>query len=138
MPEARSTILLVEVDDNLRRLFAIALTLHGYGSCEARNGVEALAILERHAFDAVVLDLVLPDIDGASIRQEIAAHAGTGFPVIILTDRREPLDHLNPACVLHKPVTPGDVVTAVRRCIEASHASAVSDKHLSAKHRRLL
>ena len=122
MPDApSSTILLVEVDDNLRRLFAIALTLHGYASCEARNGVEALAILERRAFDAVVLDLILPDIDGASIRQEIAAHAGTrALPVIILTDSREPLHHLNPACVLHKPVTPGDVVTAVRRCIEAS------------------
>ena len=122
MPESpRSTILLVEVDDNLRRLFAIALTLHGYDSIEARNGVEALAILARHAFDAVVLDVILPDIDGASIRQEIAAHpASRHLPVIILTDSREPLRHLNPACVLHKPITPGDLVNAVRRCIEES------------------
>jgi DNA-binding response OmpR family regulator len=119
VPEARSTILLVEVDDNLRRLFAIALTLHGYDSREARNGIEALAILDRHPFDAVVLDLVLPDIDGASIRQEIAAISGH-LPVIILTDSREPLRHLNPACVLHKPITPGDVVNAVRRCIAES------------------
>ena len=121
MPEARSTILLVEVDDNLRRLFAIALTLHGYDSIEARNGVEALAILDRKRLEAVVLDLVLPDIDGASIRQEIAAHPVNGhLPVIIITDSREPLRHLNPACVLHKPVAPGDVVNAVRRCIEES------------------
>ena len=121
MPESRSTILLVEVDDNLRRLFAIALTLHGYDSIEARNGVEALAILDRKRLEAVVLDLVLPDIDGASIRQEIAAHPVNGhLPVIIITDSREPLRHLNPACVLHKPVAPGDVVNAVRRCIEES------------------
>jgi DNA-binding response OmpR family regulator len=121
VPEPRSTILLVEVDDNLRRLFAIALTLHGYDSIEARNGVEALAILDRHPFDAVVLDLVLPDIDGASIRQEIAAHPRHGhLPVIIISDSREPLRHLNPACVLRKSVTPGDVVNAVRRCIEQS------------------
>ena len=119
MPEARSTILLVEVDDNLRRLFAIALTLHGYDSIEARNGIEALAILDRHLFDAVVLDLVLPDIDGASIRQEIAAISGH-LPVIILTDSREPLRHLNPACVLHKPISPDDVANAVRRCIAES------------------
>ncbi len=121
MAESPSTILLVEVDDNLRRLFAIALTLHGYASCEARNGVEALAILERRAFDAVVLDLVLPDIDGASVRQEIAAHSGgERLPVIIITNGREPLHHLNPACVLRQPVMPGDVVIAVRRGIEAS------------------
>jgi len=123
VPEARSTILLVEVDDNLRRLFAIALTLHGYDSMEARNGIEALAILDRHPFDAVVLDLILPDIDGASIRQEIGAHPVNGHvPVVILTDSREPLRHLNPACVLHKPITPGDVVNAVRRCIAESRA----------------
>ena len=119
--ESPSTILLVEVDDNLRRLFAIALTLHGYTSCEARNGVEALAILERRAFDAVVLDLVLPDIDGASVRQEIAAHSGgERLPVIIITSGREPLHHLNPACVLRHPVMPRDVAIAVRRGIEAS------------------
>jgi len=95
--------------------------LHGYDPVDARNGVEALALLDLHSFDAVVLDLILPDIDGASIRQEIAAHAGgSHLPVIIITDSREPLRHLNPACVLHKPVTPGAVVTAVRQCIEAS------------------
>jgi DNA-binding response OmpR family regulator len=121
VPQPRSTILLVEVDDNLRRLFAIALTLHGYDSCEARNGVEALSILERRTFEAVVLDVLLPDIDGASIRQEIAAQNGNErLPVIILTDSQEPLHHLNPACVLRKPIRPGDVVSAVRRCIEAS------------------
>ena len=120
MPVPR-TILLVEHDDNLRRLLAIALTLHGFASCEARNGVEALAILDRHEFDAVILDVVLPDIDGASIREEIAAHRGNErLPVIIITDSQAPLDHLNPACVLRKPVSPGDVVTAVKRCIDVS------------------
>jgi DNA-binding response OmpR family regulator len=121
VPESRTRVLLVEVDDNLRRLFAIALMLHGYDSVDARNGVEALALLDVETFDAVVLDLVLPDIDGASIRQEIAAHARGGhLPVVIITDSRESLRHLNPACVLYKPVTPGAVVTAVRRCIEES------------------
>ena len=123
MPEPRTRVLIVEVDDNLRRLFAIALLLHGYDSVDARNGVEALALLDLDTFDAVVLDPVLPDIDGASIRQEIAAHSGNGhLPVVIISDSREPLRHLNPACVLYKPVTPGSVVAAVRRCIEESRA----------------
>ena len=121
MPESRTRVLLVEVDDTLRRLFAIALMLHGSDSVDARNGVEALALLDLDTFDAVVLDPVLPDIDGASVRQEIAAHAGGGhLPVVIITDSRASLRHLDPACVLHKPVTPGAVVSAVRRCIEES------------------
>ena len=97
--------------------------LHGFDSVDARNGTEALALLDVDTFDAVVLDLVLPDIDGASIRWEIGAHSANGqLPVVIITDSREPLRHLNPACVLYKPVSPGAVVSAVRRCIEESRA----------------
>jgi DNA-binding response OmpR family regulator len=116
-------VLLIDGDHNLRRQLALALTLHGFASREARNGVEALALIEREAFVAVVLDVVLPDIDGASIRQEIAAHHGhTRLPVVILTTFPGPLDYLNPACVLRKPATPGQVVAAVKRCLEASGA----------------
>jgi len=123
VPGSRTRVLIVEVDDNLRRLFAIALMLHGFDSVDARNGTEALALLDVDTFDAVVLDLVLPDIDGASIRWEIEAHSANGqLPVVIITDSREPLRHLNPACVLYKPVSPGAVVSAVRRCIEESRA----------------
>jgi DNA-binding response OmpR family regulator len=97
--------------------------LHGYDPVDARSGIEALTLLDLDTFAAVVLDLVLPDIDGASIRQEIAAQSGNShLPVVIITDSQEPLRHLKPACVLYKPVTPGSVVAAVRQCIEESRA----------------
>ena len=55
-----------------------------------------MAILDQLVpIDAVVLDVMLPDIDGLSIRQEIAAHAGN-LPVIVLTDSEDPI----PMCTL--------------------------------------
>jgi DNA-binding response OmpR family regulator len=117
------TILLVERDDNLRRLVALALTLHGFVAREARTGVEALSMLERDTFDAVVLNVVLPDIDGISVREEIAAQPrNSHLPVVIVTEFPGPLDHLHPACVLRKPVTPGQVVAAVKKCFDAIRA----------------
>jgi DNA-binding response OmpR family regulator len=76
-----------------------------------------MAILEQMVpIDAVVLDVVLPDIDGLSIRQEIAAHSGN-VPVIVLTDSLDPLPNLHPSCVVRKPVAPDDIVTAVVKCL---------------------
>lgn len=119
MAEPR-VVLLIDGDDNLRRRLALALTLHGFASRDARSGIEALSMIERESFDAVVLDVLLPDIDGASIRQEIAAHPRSArLPVVILTAFHGPLDHLSPAFVLRKPTTPGQVVAVVKRCFDA-------------------
>jgi two-component system OmpR family response regulator len=114
------TILIIEEDDDLRRLLSLALRLGGFATREARDGLEAMAILEQLVpIDAVVLDVVLPDIDGLSIRQEIAAHSGN-VPVIVLTDSEEPLLNLHPSCVVRKPVLPDDIVTAVAKCLRES------------------
>lgn len=119
MAEPR-VVLIIEGDENLRRLFALALTIHGFVAREARSGIEALGLLEHEPVDAVVLEAVLPDIDGTSVREEIAAHPrGAGIPVIILTSFDGALDHLNPACILRKPATPGQVVEAVKKCLDA-------------------
>ena len=114
MTVRNETILIIEEDDDLRRLLSLSLRLP---TREARDGLEAMAILEQLVpIDAVVLDVVLPDIDGLSIRQEIAAHAGS-IPVIVITESQDPLPDLHPACVVRKPVEPDDIVTAVVKCL---------------------
>jgi CheY-like chemotaxis protein len=114
------TILIVEEDDDLRRLLSLALRLAGFPTREARDGLEAMAILEQLVpIDAVVLDVVLPDIDGLSIRQEIAAYAGN-IPVVVITESAEPIPDLHPSCVVRKPVEPDDIVTAVVKCLRES------------------
>jgi two-component system, OmpR family, response regulator len=114
------TILIVEEDGDLRRLLSLALRLAGFTTREARDGLEAMSILEQLLpIEAVVLDLVLSDIDGLSVRQEIAARRGN-IPVIAITESPEPIPDLHPSCVVRKPVEPYDIVTAVVKCLRES------------------
>ena len=57
-------ILIVEDDDNQRSLYREDLEESGYEVLEARDGFEALAAIDRHAPDAVILDINMPGLDG--------------------------------------------------------------------------
>jgi CheY-like chemotaxis protein len=87
---------------------------------EASDGLAALHILDQRTADIVILDLMLPTLDGLTVQQEIAAHDHTrNIPIVIVTGSGLPLDHVNVPCVLRKPVSPDDLVAAVRRCLAA-------------------
>jgi CheY-like chemotaxis protein len=111
-------VLVVEDDPALRRMYRTALTLAGYDVVEANDGLAALHFLDHRAPDLVVLDLILPTMSGLIVQQEIAAHAHTrNIPIVIVTGSALSLDHLDVPCVLRKPISPEDLVNAVRKCI---------------------
>jgi CheY-like chemotaxis protein len=115
----RKSILVVEDDEELRRMFRTALRLEGFDVLEAANGLEALARIDREPPDLVVLDLVLPTLSGVAVRQEIAAHVLTReIPVVVVTGSAMNLDHLEVECVLRKPIAPEALVAAVKRCFQ--------------------
>jgi DNA-binding response OmpR family regulator len=119
------TVLIVEDDADLRRMYRAALSLVGFEVIEAQDGLSALHILDQRTADIVILDLMLPTLDGFTVQQEIAAHAETrDIPILIVTGSTLPLDDLKVPCILRKPVSPDDLVGAVRRCL-ASGASGV-------------
>lgn len=117
--EAR-TILLVEDDDDLRHMFADALRFAGFTVVEARDGLAALHVLENDHPDLIVLDLVLPGVDGLSVRDEILAHTETrDIPIVIVTGSAETFGpRLRGDCVLQKPVLPDRLVQTVRKCLQ--------------------
>jgi DNA-binding response OmpR family regulator len=122
---ASETVLIVEDDADLRRMYRAALSLEGFEVIEAHDGLSALHILDQRTADIVILDLMLPTLDGFTVQQEIAAHAETrDIPILIVTGSTLPLDDLKVPCILRKPVSPDDLVGAVRRCL-ASGASGV-------------
>jgi two-component system cell cycle response regulator DivK len=122
---AIETVLIVEDDPDLRRMYRAALALVGFEVIEAHDGLSALHVLEQRTADLVILDLMLPTLDGFTVQQEIAAHAGTrDIPILVVTGSTLPLDDLKVPCILRKPVSPDDLVGAVRRCL-ASGASGV-------------
>ncbi len=79
-------ILLVEDEPQLRSLLSAGLTAAGYAVDEADNGRDAHFLGDTEAFDAVILDLGLPMLDGLSVLKRWR-DAGRAMPVLILTAR---------------------------------------------------
>jgi two-component system, OmpR family, response regulator MprA len=79
-------ILVVDDEPAVRRAVGRALTLEGYDVRVAREGVEALDVMASEQIDAVVLDVLMPGLDGLEVCRRIRAH-GDLTPVLMLTVR---------------------------------------------------
>jgi CheY-like chemotaxis protein len=114
----RQTVLIVEDDSAVRRMYRTALGFAGFDIIEAADGISALRSLDQYPVDVVVLDLMLPTMSGLAVQQEIAAHAHTRHTqVVIVTGSTMSLDHVDVSCVLRKPISPDRLIDAVRGCL---------------------
>ena len=86
-----TTILVVEDEEEIRDLVATALRFRGFGVVEAGSGGEALGLARTANPHLIVLDVMLPDLDGFALCRKIRA-AGDAVPVIFLTARDDPAD----------------------------------------------
>jgi two-component system OmpR family response regulator len=121
----RKRILIVEDDTDLRRLFRTTLAMAGYDIEEAADGVDALRLVENHAPDLIVLDLVLRSLDGVSVQQELAARPVTSrIPIVVVTGSTIDTETLRVACVLHKPLMPEELVKTVAQCLTSGAPAA--------------
>ena len=79
-------ILVVEDDKNARRLMAAVLTRYGYEPVCAADGVEALEILDHKHIDLVILDVMMPRMDGYEFTNTLRM-AGNTLPILMVTAR---------------------------------------------------
>ncbi|MDJ0497592.1 MAG: response regulator transcription factor [Acidimicrobiia bacterium] len=86
-------ILVVEDDGAVRRAVERALTFEGYDVTTARDGAEALAVVLNDQVDAIVLDVMMPIVDGLEACRRIRARGDT-TPILILTARTEVTDRV--------------------------------------------
>jgi type IV pilus assembly protein PilB len=83
---AGTCVLLVEDEDQLRRVMKDLLEREGYTVAEARDGVQALDQVDRFAPDVIILDLNLPGLDGYSVLSQLRSRPATrSIPVMVLT-----------------------------------------------------
>ena len=114
------SILIVEDDHDLRRMFRLALTVAGYSVSESADGINALRFIELMKPDMIVLDLGLPLLSGLDVQKEIAAHAQTrNILVVVVTGSATRLDDSGVHCILRKPVSPDYLVHVVGHCFAA-------------------
>jgi DNA-binding response OmpR family regulator len=84
------TILLVDDEDSVQKLLAYPLERDGYQVLPARDGEEALIRFAHERVDLVVLDLMLPRLDGLEVCRRLRAQSSV--PIIMLTARGDELD----------------------------------------------
>jgi DNA-binding response OmpR family regulator len=89
MPDS-STILLVDDEDSIQKLLAYPLEREGFRVLQARDGEDALRQFQSEQVDLVVLDLMLPKLDGLEVCKRL--RADSQVPIIMLTARDDELD----------------------------------------------
>ncbi|HCO69170.1 MAG TPA: DNA-binding response regulator [Mesotoga infera] len=87
-------ILAVEDDIHIAKLLRMELTHEGYEIEVLSNGNDALKYLEKELPDLLILDVMLPGIDGFSVLEEIRENISTDLPVIMLTAKGEVKDRI--------------------------------------------
>jgi DNA-binding response OmpR family regulator len=86
----KKRVLLVEDDESVRQLVRVTLQMNDYDVVEARDGLEGLLFLDMHQPDAVVLDLMMPDVGGERMLAQLRATVETKkIPVVIITGKPE-------------------------------------------------
>jgi len=85
-----STVLLVDDEDSIQKLLTYPLEREGFRVVQARDGEEALTQFDEHAIDLVVLDVMLPKLDGLEVCKQLRSRSAV--PIIMLTARDDELD----------------------------------------------
>ena len=115
-PEAR--LLVVEDEPNIRELLATSLRFAGFEVYTAADGSEAVEVAEREQPDLVVLDVMLPDIDGFAVTRRLREH-GRHMPIVFVTARDSVEDKVKGLTVggddyVTKPFSLEEVVARIR------------------------
>lgn len=123
-------ILLVEDDSRLAAMVADYLGEAGFRVSVAPTGSQAEAELRRETFDAVILDLMLPDADGLDLCRRIRSRSA--LPLMMLTARGDPLDRvvgleLGADDYLPKPFEPRELLARLRAILRRQRDLAPSE-----------
>jgi len=122
-----ATILVVEDESSISEVIGLYLKRAGYTVLSAADGEAAMQILDRQLPDLIVLDLMLPKVDGLAITRWLRDKSDV--PIIILTARREEADRIaglemGADDYVVKPFSPQELVSRVRAVLRRSGASS--------------
>ena len=127
MPDHSPTILLVDDEDAVRSVLAFPLEKDGYVVVQAADGEEALRRFAEQPVDLVVLDIMLPQLDGLEVCKRL--RATSTVPIIMLTARDDELDkvlglELGADDYITKPFSIREFRSRVRALLRRARAAA--------------
>lgn len=129
MPD-RPVILVVDDEEDILSLVEYNLVQEGYKALVARNGREALAVAETAMPELMILDIMMPEMNGIDVCRAVRRHARlSGMPIIFLTARSGDEDHVHGLDVgadiyLAKPIAMPVLLSQVRALLRRSEAQS--------------
>ena len=125
-------VLVIDDEPNIRELVQVALKFHGCSVTTASSGREALRLAEATRPDLIVLDIMLPDLDGFEVCRQLRA-AGNEVPVIFLTARDTSSDTVTGLALggddyVTKPFSVEALVARVRAVLRRASRTAGTDQ----------
>ena len=131
MAEAKAIILLVEDEENLHEALKLNLELEGYEVESAFNGNEALRKISNGYFDLIIMDIMLPELDGISVTETIRVN-NNEVPILMLSARNSSQDRVaglrkGADDYLTKPFNLEELLLRVEKLIEKSKKIQVKE-----------
>ncbi|GAA3149062.1 MULTISPECIES: response regulator transcription factor [Nonomuraea] len=124
-PEAR--LLVVDDEPNIRELFSASLRMAGFEVLTAADGKEALRVAEESTPDLVMLDVMLPDLDGLAVAGRLRSR-GRRVPVLFVTAKDTPEDRLAGLGLgedyVTKPFSLEEVIARIRAVLRRTRRGA--------------
>jgi DNA-binding response OmpR family regulator len=115
--DGNTKVLIIEDEEKMRDLMKIAFKKENFETYEAVDGKQGLSMFKNNAVDIVVLDVMLPEIDGWTVCREI--RRSSNIPIILLTARGEEFDklfgfELGADDYIVKPFSPKELVARIK------------------------
>jgi two-component system, OmpR family, response regulator VicR len=130
-PEAINRIIYIEDDPDMIDLVSLILNRRGFSVKGASGGVKGLEMVLTEIPDLVLLDLMMPDLDGWDVYQQMKAQAKTrNIPVIVITAKAQAIDRvlgLRIAKVddyICKPFSPNELIASIDRIVAKNQLQA--------------
>lgn len=134
-------ILLVEDDPSLGYLLSEYLSMKGFELRWARNGLEALEIMEKYAIDLAVLDVMMPEMDGFTLARKMQERH-SDIPFLFLTSRSMKIDvlkgfSLGAVDYLKKPIDEEELVVRLNNLLGRLTGSPNQEKKVDGKDNKI-
>lgn len=138
-----SSILIVDDEPSIAELIEFNLQKAGYHVLKTDNGLSALQLVRANKPDLIILDLMIPGIDGMEVCRRLKGQQHTaGIPIIMLTAKNEEVDkivglELGADDYMTKPFSPRELVARVKAVLRRSHKESIHDGELAVGKLRL-
>lgn len=127
-------ILLVEDEENIRSVVKLNLELEGFETIETDNGKEAVRLFKEQHFDLLLLDVMLPEMNGFEICEQVRL-TDTTVPIIFLTAKDTPQDRIaglkkGADDYLTKPFNLEELLLRVQNLLKRSNKQAAEESEI--------